>query len=81
MTFFDWYSDFVTSISCAFFAKFSLLQIPSLKNSFRRYSGSRNCRCHSFTACTLDLTACFKRHNVGALTSGFSRYPAQPTPC
>jgi len=76
MTFFDWYSGIVTSISCASFAKFSLLQIPSLRNSSRRYSGSRNCRCHSFAACTVDLTACFKRHNVSALTSGFSRYPA-----
>jgi len=43
-----------------------------------RCSGvSRNCRCHSFAACTVDVTVCF----VSALTSGFSHYSAKPTPC
>jgi len=43
--------------------------------------GSRNCHCHSFAACTVDVTVCFIRQTVSALTSGLSRYFAQPTPC
>ena len=43
--------------------------------------GSRNCCCHSFAACTVDVTVCFIRQTVNALTSGLSRYSAQPTPC
>jgi len=41
----------------------------------------RNCCCHSFAACTVDVTVCFIRQTVSALTSGLSRYSAQPTPC
>ena len=43
--------------------------------------GSRNCRCHSFVACTVDVTVCFSRQTVSALTLGLTRYSAQPTPC
>ena len=43
--------------------------------------GSLNCCCHSFAACTVDVTVCFIRQTVSALTSGLSRYFAQPTPC
>jgi len=43
--------------------------------------GSRNCCCHSFAACTVDVTMCFIRQTVSALTSGLSHYSAQPTPC
>jgi len=42
---------------------------------------SRNCRCQSFAACTVDVTVCFNRQTVSALTLGFSRYYAQPTLC
>ena len=42
--------------------------------------GSRNCRCHSFAACTVDVTVCFGHETVSALTSGLSRYSTQPTP-
>jgi len=42
--------------------------------------GSRICRCHSFAACTVDVTVCFGRQTVSALTSGLSRYSTQPTP-
>jgi len=41
--------------------------------------GSRDCRCHSFAACTVDVTVCFSRQTVSVLTSGRSRYSAQPT--
>ena len=43
--------------------------------------GGRNCHCHSFAACAVDVTVCFSRQTVSALTSGLSRYFAQPTPC
>jgi len=42
--------------------------------------GSRNYCCHSSAACALDLTVCFNRQTVSALTWGMSHYPAQPTP-
>ena len=42
--------------------------------------GSRNCHCHSFAACTVDMTVCFGCQTVSALTSGLWRYSAQPTP-
>jgi len=43
--------------------------------------GSRNCCCHSFAACTVEMTVSFIRQTVSALISGLSRYSAQPTPC
>ena len=43
--------------------------------------GSPICRCHSFAACTVDVTVFFIRQTVSALTSGLSRHSAQPTPC
>jgi len=43
--------------------------------------GSCNYRCHPFAACTVDVTVCFSRQTVSALTLGLSRYSAQPTPC
>jgi len=32
--------------------------------------GSSNCRCHSFAACTVDVTLCFGHQTVSAFTSG-----------
>jgi len=106
-------TSIVTSISCAFSTRSSLLQI--LGNSSRHHSvpmllslssvtdlsllfglcsvhaviqvppdgvvGSRNYCCHSFAACTVDVTVCFICQTVSALTSGLSRYFAQLTPC
>ena len=105
----------VTSISCAFSARSSLLQI--IRNFSRRHSmlillslssvtnlsllfgffaacmlsyrcldsdgvvSSRNCYCYPFATCTDDVTVCFGSQTVSALTSGLSRYFAQPTPC
>jgi len=43
--------------------------------------GSRNCCCNSSAACTVDVTVCFSCQTVSALTSGLSRFSAQPTPC
>ena len=43
--------------------------------------GSRNCCCHSFVACTVDVTVWFIRQTVSALTSGLSCYSTHPTPC
>ena len=95
----------VTSISCASFARSSLLQIL---NSSCRHSvlmllffverhkqeiafwhscsmhaviqvppdgvvGSHNYRCHLFVACTDDVTVCFSRQTISALTSGLSK--------
>ena len=51
----------------------------SIRN-LQDYVGSRNCHCHSFAACTVDVTVCFGHQTVSALTSGLSRYSAQPTP-
>ena len=42
--------------------------------------GSRNCRCHLFAACTVDVTVCSICQTVSVLISGLSRYPAQLTP-
>jgi len=43
--------------------------------------GSRNCHCHPVEACTVDVTVCFNRQTVSALTLGLLCYSAQPTPC
>ena len=43
--------------------------------------GSRDCCSHSFAACTVDVTVCFSRQTVSALTSGLLHYSAQPTSC
>jgi len=42
---------------------------------------SRNRRYHVFAALAVDVTVFFNRETGSALTSGFSRSPAQPTPC
>ena len=42
---------------------------------------NHNCCCYSFAACTVDVIMLFSRLTVSALTSGLSRYSAQPTPC
>ena len=49
--------------------------------SYRCLVGSRNCCCHPFTACTIDVTIRFNRHIVSTFTSDFLRSPAQPTLC
>jgi len=43
--------------------------------------GPRDCCCHSFAACIVDVTVCFIRRTVSALTSGLSRYSAHPADC
>jgi len=55
--------------------------IASCHTDASKWSGGRNCRCYSFAACTDDVTVCFNCQTVSALTSGLSRYSAQPTPC
>jgi len=41
---------------------------------------SSNCCCHPFAAYNVGVTVYFSRQTVSALTSGLSRYSAQPTP-
>ena len=42
--------------------------------------GSRRCRCHPFAVCTVDVTECFSRQTVSALTSGLLCSSAKLTP-
>ena len=54
----------------------AVLQVP-LDGVVGRY----NICCHFFAASTVDVTVCFSRQTVNALTSGLLRYSAHPPPC
>jgi len=81
-----------TACSCYFLFKRDKLELAlwllcsvhaAIQVSLDGAVGSRNSCCHCLAACTVDasLAVCFIRQTVSALTSGLSRYSAQPTPC